>query len=95
MQSLVSYSPRTLPFAFILYLSSQELAVAQLASLVAYIFISPENFSVPPFLSSIYRILYHALYDMAALARICYYPHCLMPSGVDLDQLVLFLESKL
>jgi hypothetical protein len=47
-----------------------ELAVAQLASPLANFFISPENFPIPPFLSSIYRTLYHALSDTSSHAHI-------------------------
>jgi hypothetical protein len=66
---LVSYSPHTLAITFIycITLAAQEkLAIAQLASPLTYFFISPEFFPVPPFLSSIYRTLYHALSDTSS-----------------------------
>jgi hypothetical protein len=47
-------------------LAAQE-EIAQLASPLAYFFISPENFPAPPFLSSIYRTLYYALSDTSSL----------------------------
>jgi hypothetical protein len=56
-----------------------QLAVTKLASPVAYFFISPQNLSIPPFLSTIYRTLYHALSDTPlhnALARIL----CVLPA---------------
>jgi hypothetical protein len=46
--------------------AQEEFAAAQLASPLAYFFISPENFPVPPFLSSVYRTLYHALSDTSS-----------------------------
>ena len=56
--------------------STHTLADAQLAKSLAYCFISPEKFPVPPFLSSIYR--YRTLYPESvghilvhAPARIC------------------------
>jgi hypothetical protein len=67
---LVSYSPCSLTFALpssscITLAAQEELAVARLASPLAYFFISPEKFPVPPFLS-VYRTLYHALSDTSS-----------------------------
>jgi hypothetical protein len=65
---LVSYSPCSLAFTFILCHSSlvRGVAVAQLASPVAYFFISPGFFAVPLFLPSISRTLNYALSDTSS-----------------------------
>jgi hypothetical protein len=46
--------------------AQEELAIAQLASPLAYFFISPKFSPVPPFLSSIFRTLYHAVSDTSS-----------------------------
>jgi hypothetical protein len=68
----------------------EELAVAQLASPLAYFSISPENFPIPPFLSSIYRTLYHALSDTSSHMH-PYRPIYSLASNV-LCRLTLILE---
>jgi len=68
-------------------------AVAQLASPLAYFFISPESFPVPPFLSTVYRTLYHA--HPHTFTSTHTYPYCFIPSlASNVYQLALVLEIE-
>jgi hypothetical protein len=60
---LVSHSPCSLGFTFILHHSSRARRACSRSTHLAsaYFFISTEKTPVLPFLSSIYRTLYHAV----------------------------------
>ncbi|KAF8503289.1 hypothetical protein F5888DRAFT_1660582 [Russula emetica] len=99
----VSYSPCSLDFTFILYRSSRARRACccstRLTSPLAYCFISPEKFPVPPFLSSIYHTLYHDLSDTSShmhvhsfISPISSYTLSLTSNG--LYQLALVLEIE-
>jgi hypothetical protein len=61
---LVSYNPHNFVLTFILHHPSRaRRACCCSTRLASCFFISPEFYPVPPFLSSIYRTLYHALSD--------------------------------
>ena len=75
----------------------EELVVAQLASTLAYFFISLK-FPVPPFLSSVYRVLYYTLSDTSLHMHLHSYvlPYHLIPSLASnvLCRLALILEIE-
>jgi hypothetical protein len=68
----------------------EELAVAQLASPLAYFIISPENFPILPFLSSIYHTLYHALSDTSS--HMYFHAYVLSVSSYTLSNVEYFVS---